>query len=49
MIAKVSRVEVASKFLAPPPAKFLRELVASGEITAEQAELGRAGSRWPTT
>ena len=38
IIAKVSRVEVASKFLAPPPAKFLRELVASGEITAEQAE-----------
>jgi PfaD family protein len=38
VIAKVSRVEVASKFLAPPPARFLRELVASGEITAEQAE-----------
>nr|WP_254053801.1 PfaD family polyunsaturated fatty acid/polyketide biosynthesis protein [Singulisphaera sp. GP187] len=37
IIAKVSRVEVASKFLAPPPAKFLRELVASGEITSEQA------------
>ncbi len=39
VIAKVSRVEVASKFLAPPPAKFLRELVASGEITADQAAL----------
>ena len=38
VIAKVSRVEVASKFLAPPPAKFLRELVAAGEITPEQAE-----------
>jgi PfaD family protein len=38
LIAKVSRVEVASKFMAPPPARFLRELVASGEITAEQAE-----------
>lgn len=37
IIAKVSRVEVASKFLAPPPAKFLRELVAAGEITSEQA------------
>jgi PfaD family protein len=37
IIAKVSRVEVASKFLAPPPAKFLRELVAAGEITPEQA------------
>ncbi len=39
IIAKVSRVEVASKFLAPPPAKFLKELVASGEITSEQAAL----------
>jgi PfaD family protein len=38
IIAKVSRVEVASKFLAPPTAKYLRELVASGEITPEQAE-----------
>jgi PfaD family protein len=38
IIAKVSRVEVASKFLAPPPAKFLRELVGSGDVTAEQAE-----------
>ena len=28
IIAKVSRVEVASKFMAPPPAQFLRELVA---------------------
>jgi PfaD family protein len=38
VMAKVSRVEVASKFLAPPPAKFLRELVASGDVTPEQAE-----------
>lgn len=38
IIAKVSRVEVASKFLAPPPETFLRELVAAGDITAEQAE-----------
>jgi trans-AT polyketide synthase/acyltransferase/oxidoreductase domain-containing protein len=38
IIAKVSRVEVASKFLAPPPERFLRELVQSGEITPEQAE-----------
>jgi trans-AT polyketide synthase, acyltransferase and oxidoreductase domains len=38
IIAKVSRVEVASKFMAPPPDRFLRELVATGEITAEQAE-----------
>jgi PfaD family protein len=38
IIAKVSRVEVASKFMAPPPPRFLRELVATGEITLEQAE-----------
>jgi len=37
VIAKVSRVEVASKFLAPPPERFLRELVVSGEITPDQA------------
>src|SRR5262249_47035353 len=37
IIAKVSRVEVASKFLAPPPEKMLSELVAAGEITREQA------------
>ncbi len=38
VIAKVSRVEVATKFLSPPPAKVLQELVASGQITAEQAD-----------
>lgn len=38
VMAKVSRVEVASKFLAPPPEKFLRALVAAGEVSAEQAE-----------
>jgi trans-AT polyketide synthase, acyltransferase and oxidoreductase domains len=38
IIAKISRVEVASKFMAPPPDRFLRELVATGEITAEHAE-----------
>jgi PfaD family protein len=38
LIAKVSRVEVATKFLSPPPAKLLRELLARGEITVEQAE-----------
>jgi len=41
IIAKVSRVEVASKFLAPPPDRFLRDLVASGEITADQAAMAR--------
>lgn len=39
IIAKVSRVEVAAKFLAPPPSAMLRELIASDTITREQAEL----------
>lgn len=39
IVAKVSRVEVASKFLAPPPAAILRQLVGQGDITAEQADL----------
>ncbi len=39
IIAKLSRVEVASKFFAPPPERFLRELVSAGDITEEQAGL----------
>jgi len=39
VIAKVSRVEVAGKFMAPPPATFLRVLLDRREITPEQAEL----------
>lgn len=39
IIAKVSREELAAKFFAPPPQKWLDKLIASGEITAEQAEL----------
>ncbi len=39
IIGKISREEVAAKFFAPPPEKFLRELVASGDLTAEQALL----------
>jgi PfaD family protein len=42
IIAKVSRVEVASKFLAPPPTGLLRQLVARGDITEAQAELARS-------
>jgi PfaD family protein len=41
IIAKVSRVEVATKFFSPPPEKYLQELVNQGAITAEQAELAR--------
>jgi trans-AT polyketide synthase, acyltransferase and oxidoreductase domains len=39
IIAKVSREELAAKFFAPAPEKLLRELVANGSITSEQAEL----------
>lgn len=39
IVAKVSRVEVASKFFAPPPERFLRELVAQGHLTTAQVEL----------
>lgn len=39
IIAKVSREELAEKFFSPPPDKFLRQLVAEGAITPEQAEL----------
>ena len=39
VFAKVSRPEVAARFLAPAPAAILEGLVASGRITAEQAEL----------
>ncbi|MDT8444544.1 MAG: PfaD family polyunsaturated fatty acid/polyketide biosynthesis protein [Desulfuromonadales bacterium] len=38
VIAKVSREEVAAKFFAPPPSRLLQELVASGQLTAEQAQ-----------
>ena len=39
VMAKVSRVEVARKFLEPAPERFIRQLVASGDLTAEQAAL----------
>ncbi|MBI5247734.1 MAG: PfaD family polyunsaturated fatty acid/polyketide biosynthesis protein [Elusimicrobia bacterium] len=39
VVAKVSRVEVAEKFLAPVGETLLRELAASGLITTAQAEL----------
>ena len=39
VVAKVSRVEVAQKFFSPPPEAFLRALVASRDLTPEQAEL----------
>ena len=39
VIAKVSRVEVATRFLCPPPAKIVLELVRQGLVTEAQAEL----------
>ena len=39
VIGKISREELAAKFLAPPPAKLLQELVRRGDITKAQAEL----------
>ena len=39
VVAKVSRVEVATKFLSPPPEKMLRALVAEKHVTELQAVL----------
>lgn len=39
VFAKISRVEVAQKFLAPAPANMLATLVEQGFLSAEQAEL----------
>ncbi len=39
IIAKVSRVEVARRFLSPAPPKYIQTLLAQQAITAEQAEL----------
>ena len=42
IVAKVSRVEVARKFLSPPPEKFLNLLVDKNLISSEQAALAAA-------
>lgn len=39
VIAKVSRVEVARQFFAPPPEKLLSRLLQQGDITEEEARL----------
>ncbi len=41
IIAKISRKEVAIKFLQPAPEKILAQLVADGRITNDQAEFAR--------
>lgn len=40
ILAKVSRPEVASAFMRPPPEDIVRALVAAGRLTAEEAEIG---------
>ncbi len=42
IIAKVSRIEVGSKFFAPAPAKMLAQLVEQGAITHEQAVMAES-------
>jgi trans-AT polyketide synthase, acyltransferase and oxidoreductase domains len=39
IIAKVSREELAEKFMSPPPDSLIRELAVGGEITPQQAEM----------
>jgi trans-AT polyketide synthase, acyltransferase and oxidoreductase domains len=39
IIAKASRIEVAERWFSPPPEKFLKQLLESGDISQEQAEL----------
>jgi len=39
IIAKASRIEIASQWFSPPPQKLISQLVEEGDITAEQAEL----------
>ncbi len=41
IIAKASRVELASKWFSPPPEKLLNELLAQGAISPTEAELAR--------
>ncbi len=41
IVAKVSRVEVARRFLSPPPEKLLAQLQAQGRISAEEAALAQ--------
>ena len=39
VIGKVSRAEVAERFMRPPPESVVADLVAAGQVSAEQAEL----------
>jgi trans-AT polyketide synthase, acyltransferase and oxidoreductase domains len=42
VLAKVSRPEVARAFMSPAPETIVRELVAAGRLTQQEAELGRS-------
>lgn len=39
VMAKVSRIEVAQRFLAPPPQRFLEQLMAEGHLSPDQAKM----------
>ena len=41
VFAKISRLEVAQKLLAPPPEDMLRNLVEAGKLTPQEAELAQ--------
>ena len=41
IIAKASRIEVATRWWSPAPEKMVQELLQAGQITAEQAELAK--------
>jgi PfaD family protein len=41
VLAKVSRAEVAAHFFQPPPEKMLRELVAAGKLSEDEARLAQ--------
>lgn len=41
VIAKISRTELATKFLSPPPERILRGLLERGQLTPEEVELAR--------
>jgi trans-AT polyketide synthase, acyltransferase and oxidoreductase domains len=41
VVAKVSRMEVATKFFAPPPENLLRQLVQQGKISDQEARLAQ--------
>ena len=39
VVAKVSRTEVATKFLSPPPERIVKELLAAGHVTSQQVAM----------